>query len=103
MGFDGVGRMTGGAGRQVPDFLPGATGMNAGRHLFCLTAMARSADDIAIRGYLLDSVTAMTGDAIGAWAAATQLGMSALRNLLMGCEMACATTDWMGRFSVRPF
>lgn len=103
VGFNGVGRVAGGAGRQVPDFLPGATGMNAGRHLFCLTAMARSADDIAIGGYLLDSVTAMTGDAIGAGAAATQLGMSALRNLLMGFEMACATKDWLGRFSVRPF
>jgi hypothetical protein len=65
--------------------------------------MARSADDIAIGGYLLDSVTAMTGDAIGAGAAATQLGMSALRTLLMGLEMAGAATDWLGRFGVRPF
>ena len=98
-----MGRMTGGAGRQAPDFLPAATGMNAGRHLFCLTAMARRADDVAIRGYLLDSVTAMAGDTIGARAAATQLGVSALRNLLMGLEMAGAATDWLGRFGVRPF
>ena len=98
-----MGRVTGGAGRQAPGFLPAATGMNAGRHLFCLVAMARRADDVAIRDDLLDSVTAMTGDAIGAGAAATQLGMSALRNLLMGFEMAGAATDRQGRFGVRPF
>lgn len=101
--FDGVGRVARGAGRQVPSFLPAATGMNAGRHLLCLAAMARSADDVAICGYLLDPVTAMTGDAIGAGAAATQLGMSVLRTLLMGLEMACAATDRHGRFGVRPF
>lgn len=103
MRFDGVGRVARGAGRQVPSSLPTATGMNAGRHLLCLAAMARSADDVAICGYLLDPVTAMTGDAIGAGAAATHLGMSVLRTLLMGLEMACAATDRHGRFGVRPF
>jgi hypothetical protein len=78
--------------------------MNAGGHMFRLAAMARSADaDVAIGGYLLDSVTTMTGDAIGAGAAATQLGMSAFRSLLMGLEMACNATYWLGRFGVRPF
>ena len=70
MGFDAVGCMTRGAGRQVPGSSPTATGMNAGRHLLCLAVMARSADDVAIGGYLLDPVTAMTGDAVGAGAAA---------------------------------
>jgi hypothetical protein len=66
--------------------------------------MARSADaDVAIGGYLLDSVTAMAGDTIGAGADTPQIGMSALRNLLMGFEMACAAADLPGRFGVRPF
>src|SRR5574337_1443374 len=92
-----MGRVTGDAGRQMPGFFPAATGMNAGRHLLCLTAMTRRADDVAIRGYLLDSVTAMAGDTIGAGAVATQFGMSTLRNRLMGFAMACAAADRLRR------
>jgi hypothetical protein len=91
------------AGWQVPGSLLTATGVNAGGHLRCLAAMARRADDVGIGGDLPDSVTAMTGDARGAGAAAAQLGMSALRNLLMRREMACAATDRLGPFGVRPF
>jgi hypothetical protein len=103
--FDGVGRVVArGAGWQMPGFLPAATGMNAGGHMFRLAAMARSAEaDVAIGGYLLDSVTTMTGDAIGAGAYTPQIGMSAIRNILMGFEMAGAATYWLGRFGVRPF
>ncbi len=72
--------------------------------MFRLAAMARSAEaDVAIGGYLLDSVTTMTGDAIGAGADTPQIGMSAIRNILMGFEMAGAATYWLGRFGVRPF
>jgi hypothetical protein len=78
--------------------------MNAGGHMFRLAAMARSADaDVAIGGYLLDSVTTMTGDAIGAGADTPQIGVSAIRNILMGFEMAGAAADLPGRFGVRPF
>lgn len=100
---DGVGGMARHTGGQIPGSLLAATGVNAGGHLRCLAAMARRADDISIGGDLPDSVTAMAGDASGAVAAATQLGMSALRNLVMRCEMACAATDRLGPFGVRPF
>jgi hypothetical protein len=103
VGCDGVGCVTGNASRQVPGFLPAATGMNAGRHLLCLAAMARRADDIAICSYYLDSVTAMAGNTIGAGAVATQFGMSALRNHLMGYAMACAAANRLGRCGVRCF
>ena len=103
VGFDGVGRVARSAGRQVPGSFPSATGMNAGRHLLCLAAMARSADDVAIGGYLPDPVAPMAGDATPTGAAATQLGMSALRNVLMGLAMAGAATDLPGRFGVRYF
>ena len=101
--FDGVGCVARDAGRQIPDSLPTATSMNAGRHLLCLAAMARSADDVAIGGYLSDPVASMASDATPTGAAATQLGMSALRNVIMGLAMACAATNWPGRFGVRRF
>lgn len=100
---DGVGCVAGHAGRKVPGFFTPSGSMNAGLHLRGLAAMARHADTVGIRGYLPDLVAAMTGDAIGAGAAAVQLRMSAPLNLLMERTMACAATDRPRDVGVRPF
>src|SRR5574337_2224634 len=99
--FDSVGAVACHAGRQVPGCVPTAAGVNAGRHLCCLAAMTRRADDAGISSALPDPMSAMTGDARGARTAAVQPGMDALGNLLMRCAMACAATDRLRLFGVR--
>lgn len=101
--LDGVSCVARHAGGQVPGFLHPADGVDTGRRLLGLPAMARRADDIGIGAYLLNPMAVMTGNTVVAGTAATQLGMSTLRYRLMGHAMACAAPDRPRRVGVRPF
>lgn len=95
--------MTGHAGRQVPGWFPKPTGMDPGRHLCGLHGVTRRTDRVSIGRNLPDLMTAMAGDTTAAWLAALQLGMSAVRNLLMGPAVARMTADRRRRVGVRSF
>lgn len=63
--------MTGYAGRQVPNGLPTVLGVNTGRHLFGLSAMARGTENASVDSDFLNSMTAVTDDTVGAGTCAT--------------------------------
>lgn len=95
--------MTGHAGRQVPGPFSETTGMNPSRHLCGLHGVTRRTDRVGIDRDLLNLMTAMAGDATAAWLAAFQLGMSTVRNPLMGPTVARMTADRRRRVGVRSF